>query len=35
MKAIVIKEYGNDDVLSYADVERPEPKMDEILVKVH
>ncbi|MEH2295933.1 NADP-dependent oxidoreductase [Nostoc sp.] len=35
MKAIVIKEYGNDDVLNYADVERPEPKADEVLVKVH
>ena len=35
MKAIVIKAYGNDDVLDYADVERPEPKADEVLVKVH
>ncbi|MEH1860572.1 MAG: NADP-dependent oxidoreductase [Nostoc sp.] len=35
MKAIVIKEYGNDDVLNYADVERPKPKADEVLVKVH
>ncbi|MEH2336700.1 NADP-dependent oxidoreductase [Nostoc sp.] len=35
MKAIVIKAYGNDDVLNYADVERPEPKADEVLVKVH
>jgi len=34
MKAIVIKEYGNDDVLNYADVERPDPKTDEVLVKV-
>ena len=34
MKAIVIKEYGNDDVLNYVDVERPEPKADEVLVKV-
>lgn len=35
MKAIVIKAYGNDDVLNYADVERPKPKADEVLVKVH
>ena len=35
MKAIVINEYGNEDVLSYVDVERPEPKVGEILVKVH
>lgn len=34
MKAIVIKEYGNNDVLSYADVEHPEPEADEVLVKV-
>ncbi len=35
MKAIVINEYGNEDVLSYVHVERPEPKVGEILVKVH
>lgn len=35
MKAIVINEYGNEDVLNYVDVERPEPKADEVLVKVH
>ncbi|WP_193199839.1 NADP-dependent oxidoreductase [Nostoc sp. MG11] len=35
MKAIVINAYGNDDVLDYVDVERPEPKADEVLVKVH
>ncbi|MEH2364861.1 NADP-dependent oxidoreductase [Nostoc sp.] len=35
MKAIVIKAYGNDDVLNYADVERPKAKADEVLVKVH
>ena len=34
MKAIVINEYGNEDVLNYIDVERPEPKADEVLVKV-
>ena len=34
MKAIVINAYGNEDVLNYVDVERPEPKADEVLVKV-
>lgn len=34
MKAIVINEYGNENVLNYMDVDRPEPKSDEILVKV-
>ena len=35
MKAIVINTYGNEDVLDYIDVDRPEPKADEVLVKVH
>ncbi|MEP7038208.1 MAG: NADP-dependent oxidoreductase [Acidobacteriota bacterium] len=35
MKAILINEYGNNDVVNYTDVMRPEPKRDEILVKVH
>ncbi len=35
MKAIVIKQYGNESVLGYTETERPEPKADEILVKVH
>jgi NADPH:quinone reductase-like Zn-dependent oxidoreductase len=35
MKAIVINTYGNEDVLNYIDVARPEPKADEVLVKVH
>ena len=35
MKAIVINEYGNENVLSYTDVERPEPKAGEVLVKVN
>ena len=34
MKAIVINAYGNEDVLNYVDVEYPEPKADEVLVKV-
>jgi NADPH:quinone reductase-like Zn-dependent oxidoreductase len=35
MKAIVISEYGNEDVLDYTDIDRPEPKAGEVLVKVH
>lgn len=35
MKAIQIKEYGDESVLNYTEVERPEPKADEILVKIH
>ena len=35
MKAIVINKYGNEDVVNYVDVERPTPKADEVLVKVH
>ncbi|MGI8505024.1 MAG: alcohol dehydrogenase catalytic domain-containing protein [Hassallia sp.] len=34
MKAVVINEYGDESVLDYV-VERPEPKADEVLVKVH
>src|SRR6267143_3038758 len=35
MKAIVIKSYGDEEVVEYTDVERPEPKANEVLVKVH
>ncbi len=35
MKAIIINTYGNEDVVNYTDVTRPEPKAGEILVKVH
>ncbi len=35
MKAIVINSYGNEDVINYVDVERPEPNTDEVLIKVH
>lgn len=35
MKAIQIKEYGDENVLNYTDVERPKPKDDEILVKIY
>jgi NADPH:quinone reductase-like Zn-dependent oxidoreductase len=34
MKAIVIREYGGPEVLKYEDVPRPEPKEDQILVRV-
>lgn len=34
MKAIQINEYGDESVLNYTDVKRPEPQADEILVKV-
>ena len=35
MKAVQIKEYGDESVLNYTNVERPEPKACEVLVKVH
>ncbi|MBW4581726.1 MAG: NADP-dependent oxidoreductase [Tildeniella nuda ZEHNDER 1965/U140] len=35
MKAVVINEYGDESVLHYTDVDRPEPQADEVLVKVH
>jgi len=34
MKAIVVHEYGGPEVLKYEDAPRPEPKENEILVKV-
>src|SRR5438874_2400251 len=34
MKAIVIHQYGGPDVLKYEDVPRPEPKDDQLLVRV-
>jgi len=34
MKAVVLNEYGGAEVLKYRDVPRPEPKEDEILVRV-
>ena len=35
MRAVVYDRYGPPDVLRVEDVERPVPKADEILVKVH
>src|SRR5438132_8188365 len=34
MKAVVIHEFGGPEVMKYEDVPRPEPKEDEILVRV-
>src|SRR5439155_12748653 len=34
MKAMVIHEYGGPEVLKYEDVPRPEPKADQILIRV-
>jgi NADPH:quinone reductase-like Zn-dependent oxidoreductase len=35
MKAIVCTRYGKSDVLRLEDVEKPEPREDEVLIKVH
>ena len=35
MKAIVYTRYGSPDVLQFKDVEKPAPKDDEVLIRVH
>lgn len=35
MKAVIINQYGDESVLNYTGVNRPEPKEDEVLIKVH
>ena len=35
MKAAVIHQFGDVDVLKYEDIETPKPKRNHILIKVH
>jgi NADPH:quinone reductase-like Zn-dependent oxidoreductase len=35
MKAAINTEYGSPDVVRIADVPKPEPKDNEVLIKVH
>jgi len=35
MQAVLIREYGNNDVVKIESVDRPEPQTGEVLVKVH
>ena len=35
MKAVIINEYGDESVLNYTETEKPAPKADEVLIKIH
>jgi NADPH:quinone reductase-like Zn-dependent oxidoreductase len=35
MKAVVATKYGSPDVLQFMDIQKPSPKDDEVLIKVH
>jgi len=34
MKAVLIKEFGGPEVMSVGEIEKPQPKADEVLIKV-
>jgi len=35
MKAVILNEYGDNDVVRYGDVDMPEPRAGQVLVKIH